>query len=66
MKGVELVHLYYKTWWEEFRATDDAGNSLMPNPSKAFSILFCLMRRAAILGWRFSVSLFVEDEGPKL
>ena len=27
MKGVELVHYSSETWWEEVRATDDAGTS---------------------------------------
>ena len=35
-KGVEFIHLYYKTWWEEFRAKDDSGISLVSNPSTEF------------------------------
>ena len=31
MKSVELVHIYSKNWWEEVRATDDAGISLVSN-----------------------------------
>ena len=37
MKGVELIHLYYKTWWDAFRSTDDAGISLISNPFAAFT-----------------------------
>ena len=37
MKGVELIHLYSTTQWEEFRATDDSGISLVSNPSIAFT-----------------------------
>ena len=37
MKCVELIHIYSKTWWEEFRATDDSGISLVSNPSTSFS-----------------------------
>ena len=36
MKGVELIHISYKNWWEEFRATDDAGIILVSNPSTPF------------------------------
>ena len=36
MKGVELIHLYSTTQWEEFRATDDSGTSLVSNPSTEF------------------------------
>ena len=35
MKSVELIHISSKTWWEEFRATNDAGISLVSNPSTA-------------------------------
>ena len=30
-KGVEFVHLSSKTWWEEVRATDNLGISLVSN-----------------------------------
>ena len=33
MKGVELIHISYKNWWEEFMSMDDAGILLMYNPS---------------------------------
>ena len=33
MKEVELVNIYYKTWWEEVRDKDDSGISLMYNYS---------------------------------
>ena len=36
MNEVEFIHMYFKTWWEEFRATDDAGIRLVYNPSAAF------------------------------
>ena len=38
IKGVELIHLSYKTWWEEFRAIEDEGISLVYNPSTVFAI----------------------------
>ena len=37
MKGVELVHLYSKTWWEEVRSTDNADISLVSNSSTSFA-----------------------------
>ena len=37
MKGVELIHLYHKTWWEEVRSTDDSGIRLVSNPSTEFA-----------------------------
>ena len=37
MKGIELVHMYLKTWWEEVRATYDAGISLVYNFPTKFS-----------------------------
>ena len=33
MKGVELVHISSKTWWEEVGDTDNAGISLVSNYS---------------------------------
>ena len=36
MKGIETIHISFKTCWEEFRATDDAGISLVCNPSTSF------------------------------
>ena len=36
-KGNELIRLYSKTLWEEFRAADDAGISLVSNPSTLFT-----------------------------
>ena len=35
-KGVELVHFYSKTWWEEIRAKDDSGISLVSNSFTEF------------------------------
>ena len=35
--GSELIHLYYKTWWAEFRAMDEAGISLVYNSSTVFA-----------------------------
>ena len=35
--GVELVHIYFKNWWEEVWATDDAFISLVSNSSTAFA-----------------------------
>ena len=37
IKGVELIHLSYQTWWEEFWATDDAGISFVSNYSTTFA-----------------------------
>ena len=36
MKGFEVIHIYYNTWWDEFRGTDDAGIGLVSNPSTSF------------------------------
>ena len=36
-KGVEMIHLSSKSWWEEFRATDDSGIILVSNPSTEFA-----------------------------
>ena len=36
-KGVALIHIYYNNWWEEFKATDDAGISLVYDPSTSFA-----------------------------
>ena len=36
-KGVEWINISSKTWWEEFRAMNDSGISLLSNPSKGFS-----------------------------
>ena len=36
IKDVELVQISSKTWWEEVRATDDAGIILVSNPSIEF------------------------------
>ena len=33
MKGVELIHIYSKNWWEEIRDTDDAGIRIVSNTS---------------------------------
>ena len=37
MKGVVMIHIFSKTWWEETRATDDAGISLVSNLSTALA-----------------------------
>ena len=37
MKGVEVIHLSSKTWWEEFWTTDDAGISFVSNYSTEFA-----------------------------
>ena len=37
IEGVELINLSSKTWWEEFRATDDAAVILVSNPSTVFT-----------------------------
>ena len=37
IKGVELVHLSFKNCWEEVRATDYAGISLVSNSSVSFA-----------------------------
>ena len=37
MKGVELIHRSYKTYWEEFMAADDAGIILVSNYFAEFS-----------------------------
>ena len=37
MKGVELIYISYKTLWEEFKATDDAGIILVYNTSTALA-----------------------------
>ena len=37
MKGVELIHISSKTWWYKFRATYDAGISLVSNTSTSFA-----------------------------
>ena len=37
MKGVQLVHISSKTFWEEVRSTDDTGISLVSNTSTAFA-----------------------------
>ena len=37
VKGVELINLSYKTWWEEFMSMDDAGISLITNTSAEFA-----------------------------
>ena len=37
MKGVELICLSSDTLWEGFRATDDAGISLVYNPYTALA-----------------------------
>ena len=37
MKGVELVNISSKTWWDEFRATIDTVISVVSNSSTAFS-----------------------------
>ena len=39
IKGIELIHLSSKTWWEEFRATYNAGISLVSNPSTSFATI---------------------------
>ena len=36
MKGFGPIHLYSNNWWEEFRATDDAGIRIVSNPSTEF------------------------------
>ena len=37
MKGVEIIHISSKTWWEEFWSMYDAGISLVSNSSIAFA-----------------------------
>ena len=37
MKGVEMIHIFSKTWWEGLWATDDAGISLVFNTSTSFA-----------------------------
>ena len=37
VKGVELINIYSKIWWEAFMATDDAGINLVSNPSTALT-----------------------------
>ena len=32
IKGVELIRLYSKTWWDEFRSMDDPGVILLSDP----------------------------------
>ena len=35
-KGISLIHIYSKTWWEEVRSTDNTGIILVSNYSTAF------------------------------
>ena len=37
MKGVELIYLSSKTWWEKFSATDDSGIIFVSNTSTEFA-----------------------------
>ena len=39
-KGIELIHLSSKNWWEEVRAMDDAGIRLVTNTPTAFTNIF--------------------------
>ena len=43
MKAVELINIYYNTWWEEFFTTYDVGISFVSNSSTAFvnTLLYC-------------------------
>ena len=36
MKGVELIHISSKTWWEEFWTMDDSGIRFVSNTSLSF------------------------------
>ena len=60
MKGVEIVHIYSKTWWEEFRVTDNEGIRIVSNYPTVFSKIFCITRTTAITVCRVAGSLLVE------
>ena len=65
MKGVELIHLSFKTLWEEVGDTDDAGINFCPILPQNLQTIFFPMCRAAITGWRYDLSLLMKDEGSK-
>ena len=59
MNYIELVHLSYKTWLEEFRATYDAGISLVSNTPTSLSNTF--MSNAAICkNWMERLCIIID------